>query len=186
MLIDGEIDLLSDVSFKPERAELMLYPALAMGAESYYIYIDAGNTVINPEDVQTLGGKRIGVNKGSFQEGLLAQWAEENGVAIEIVEMDGDEAYSMVILAQGETDCVFPINMSTSSGAAAGMLTTNSIMQTETSLLMRAEDRPEIAPGSALTVAIDAGNTNYETLIREGMPNWTIVSCAYTPRTGTP
>ncbi|MBR6891295.1 MAG: transporter substrate-binding domain-containing protein [Clostridia bacterium] len=327
MLIDGEIDLLSDVSFKPEREELMLFPALAMGAESYYIYIDANNAVINPEDAQTLGGKRIGVNKGSFQEGLLAQWAEENGVAIEIVEMDGDEAYSMVILAQGEIDalvsmdsfgaqervvpvtkigaseyyiavnkarpdllaelngamsaildedpyynqrlfdayvhltktnaflrpsleewlkahgairvgywddympfcatnaqtgeldgalkdylahaatrlknadirfeatpypstdaalsamkrgeidCVFPINMSTSSGEASGMLTTNPIMQTEMSLLMRAEDRPEIAPGSALTVAIDAGNANYETLIKENMPNWTIVSC---------
>lgn len=31
MLIDGQIDVLSDVSYKEERAEFMLYPALAMG-----------------------------------------------------------------------------------------------------------------------------------------------------------
>ena len=41
MLIDGKIDLMSDVSYTSQRAELMLYSSLAMGAESYYIYIDA-------------------------------------------------------------------------------------------------------------------------------------------------
>ena len=66
MLIDGEIDLLSDVSYKEDRAPLMLLSSLPMGSESYYIYIDADNTEINPENMQTLNGKRIGVNKGSF------------------------------------------------------------------------------------------------------------------------
>jgi Bacterial extracellular solute-binding proteins, family 3. len=81
MLINDEIDLLSDVSYKEKRAELMLYPALAMGAESYYIYIDADNAVINPEDLQTLSGKRVAVNKGSFQEGLLRDWLAKNDVS---------------------------------------------------------------------------------------------------------
>ena len=39
MLQDGEIDLLSDVSYKPEREGKILYPDLPMGTESYYIYI---------------------------------------------------------------------------------------------------------------------------------------------------
>ena len=71
MLMNGEIDLLSDVSYTEERTEYMLFPALAMGAESYYIYIDADNTTISPENLQSLDGQRVGVNKGSFQEGLL-------------------------------------------------------------------------------------------------------------------
>ena len=326
MLMDGEIDLLSDVSYKEERAAHMLFPALAMGSESYYLYIDAGNTAISSEDLQTLSGKRIGVNKGSFQEGLLRDWAEKNGVAIEIVELTDDEAYSMAMLAQGdidgfismdsfgaqervipvtkigasdyffavnkdrpdllaelnsamsaiqdedpyynqrmfdeyvhvtrsnaflqpgqeswleahgairigywedylpfcatdpqtgaltgalkdylayasgclknaeirfdtvpypstdaalaamkrgEIDCVFPINLSTSQGETMGILTINPIMKTGMSLLTRADKQMEITSAKALTVAIDAGNTNYETLIREDLPHWTIVN----------
>ena len=326
-LIDGEIDLLSDVSYKPERAELMLFPALAMGAESYYLYIDADNAAINAEDFKTLNGKRVGVNKGSFQEGVLKDWAEKNGVSFETVELTDDEAYSMNQLAQGEIDalvsmdsfgaqervipvtkigasdyfiavnknrpdllaelnsamsaiqdedpyinqrmfdeyvhvtkanafltpgqdswledhgtirigylddympfcasdavtgeltgalkeylahasgclknaelrfdavaypstdaalaamrrgeidCAFPINLSTYRGETLGVLTINPIMKTEMSLLVRAEGRPEIAPGKALTVAVDAGNTNFDTLIREELPAWTIAHC---------
>ena len=324
MLIDGEIDLLSDVSYKEDRADKMLFPALAMGAESYYIYIDADNTTISSEDLQSLSGKRIGVNKGSFQEGLLREWAEKNNVAPEIVELTDDEAYSMSMLAQGDIDAfvsmdsfgaqqrvvpvtkigasdyyfavnkdrpdllaalnnamtaiqdedpyfnqrmfdeyvdvtksnaflapgqeswleahgtirigyqedylpfcatdaqtgeltgalkdylahastclknadirfeavpypstdaalaamkrgeidgAFPINLSTYRGETMGVLTINPIMKTEMSVLMRAEGRPELAAGKALTVAIDAGNTNFETLIRDALPAWTI------------
>ncbi len=327
MLIDGEIDLLSDVSYKPERAELMLFPALAMGAESYYLYIDADNTVINAEDFKTIEGKRVGVNKGSFQAGLLKDWAEKNGVSFETVELTADETESMRMLSQGEIDafvsmdsfasqerlipvtkigasdyyfavnkdrpdllaelngamsaiqdedpyfnqrmfdefvhvtksnafltpgqedwleehgairvgylddympfcasdpvtgeltgalkeylahasgclknpelrfeavaypstdaalaamrrgeidCAFPINLSTYRGETLGVLTVNPIMKTEMSLLVRAEGRPEIAAGKALTVAVDAGNTNFETLIREAFPAWTIAHC---------
>ena len=327
MLIDGEIDLLSDVSYKEERAELMLFPTLAMGAESYYLYIDSDNTDINPEDLRSLNGKRVGVNKGSFQEGLLRDWTAKNGVSVQIVELTDDEAYFMASLARGELDalvsmdsfgaqervvpvtkigasdyyfavnkkrpdlltelnaaltaiqdedpyfnqrmldqyvnltrtnafltprlegwlenhgairigyredylpfcasdkqtgeltgalkdwlahasgclknaavsfetvpypttnaalaamkrgeidCVFPINLSTYSGETMGILTTNPVMKTEMSILMRAEGRPEITPGKKLTVAVDAGNTNYMTLIRDDLPDWTILSC---------
>ena len=46
-----------------------------MGAESYYIYIDADTTNISSEDLQSFAGKKVGVNKGSFQLGLLREWA---------------------------------------------------------------------------------------------------------------
>ena len=39
MLTDGEIDLMSDVSYTVERAEKMLFPALPMGSEDYYLFI---------------------------------------------------------------------------------------------------------------------------------------------------
>ena len=35
MLIDGEIELMSDVSYTEERSKLMLFPSIEMGTESY-------------------------------------------------------------------------------------------------------------------------------------------------------
>lgn len=325
-LVDGEIDLLSDVSYTEERTQYMLYPALAIGAESYYIYIDADNTTISPENLQSLDGQRVGVNKGSFQEGLLRNWAEKNKVSLDIIELTDDEAFSMEMLAKGEIDafvsmdsfgahdrvipvckigasdyyfavnkdrldlltelnnamsaiqdedpyynqrmfdeyinvtktnafltpglenwlsahgpirvgywddylpfcgtdkltgeftgalkdylafasnclknariqfeavpypsvsaamtamkngkidCVFPVNLSTYDSEVKGVLTVNPIMKTYMSVLIEAEEQSNIAPGKRLTVAIDEGNINYETLMMDELPNWTAKS----------
>ena len=77
-----------------------------MGSESYYIYIDASNREITSEDLGTFDGKKIGVNKDSFQENLLKEWAEKNHLTINIVELMDDEAYSMDMLSQGELDAL--------------------------------------------------------------------------------
>ena len=106
MLIDGEIDLMSDVSYKPERAKLMLFPSLSlpMGAEEYYLFVDQGNTEITSSDYSTLNGKRIGVNKGSFQAGLFRDWVEEHGISCEIVELSNTEMDSLSMLKHQELD----------------------------------------------------------------------------------
>lgn len=104
MLINGEIDLLSDVSYTKERSHLMLYSYQPMGAESYYLYIDAANTQISSEDLQTLDEKRVGVNKGSYQAGLLRDWAARNGISLEIVELTDKEPDSVGMLTNGEFD----------------------------------------------------------------------------------
>ena len=70
-LIAGDLDLLSDVSYTPERAEKILYSSEAMGSEGYHVFIAPGNQDIRPDDFSTLNGKRIGVNVGSIQEGFL-------------------------------------------------------------------------------------------------------------------
>lgn len=80
MLIDGEIDLLSDVSYTEERTAYMSFPDLPMGAEAYYIYVNAANREISAQDISTFNGKRIGVNQGSVQEGFLKEWAEKTGL----------------------------------------------------------------------------------------------------------
>jgi ABC-type amino acid transport substrate-binding protein len=54
MLANGEIDLLSDISYTEERSKKILYPRSPMGAESYYIYIDADDKEINPVKLETL------------------------------------------------------------------------------------------------------------------------------------
>ena len=110
MLINGEIDLLSDVSFKPERAEHMSFPDLPMGTESYYIYVAAGNRTLTADDLSSFQNSRIGVNKGSIQEGFLKDWAEKYGINIEIVPMVLDEDESLEMVTRGELDgyaCIY-------------------------------------------------------------------------------
>ncbi|MCR5404383.1 MAG: EAL domain-containing protein [Butyrivibrio sp.] len=104
-LRDGEIDLLSDVSYTKERAKEILYPTLPMGQESYYIYVTPDNTEITIDNIESFNGKKCGVNRGSFQEDLLSAWAKEHDVDIEIVEMDTTSVEeSLAMLKSGEID----------------------------------------------------------------------------------
>ena len=104
MLIDGEIDLMSDVSYTEERSQAMLFSSLPMGSEEYYIYISPGNGKINRDDFSTFNGKKAGANKGSVQVGFFKEWAQNNGVQAELVEMTEslDEAINM--LNRGDID----------------------------------------------------------------------------------
>ena len=103
-LIDGEIDLLCDVSYKEEREELMLFPDLPMGTESYYIFTGSENREITADDLSSLKGKRIGVNKGSVQEGFLHDWSDKHGINMEIVPLTVAEDESMKLVIKGEID----------------------------------------------------------------------------------
>ncbi|MEE3398303.1 MAG: transporter substrate-binding domain-containing protein [Eubacterium sp.] len=104
MLKEGKIDLLSDVSYKPEREDYILYPDLPMGTEAYYIYISADNREISADDLDSFNGKKIGVNSGSVQATFLEEWADKNGIKIETVAVNVDEAESMSMLESGEID----------------------------------------------------------------------------------
>ena len=104
MLKEGKIDLLSDVSYKPERAESMLFPDLPMGSEAYYIYTAATNREISGDDLASFNGKRIGVNKDSIQEGYLREWADKNQISIEVVPLDVEESESLDMLLRGDID----------------------------------------------------------------------------------
>ena len=73
MLKDGEIDLLSDVSYTPERETEMLFSSYPMGTESYYLYVSNKDTGIDETDYSTLAGKRIGINAGSVQADLFRE-----------------------------------------------------------------------------------------------------------------
>ncbi len=110
MLADGKIDLLSDVSYTGERAEKMLFPEIPMGTEEYTIFISPGNQEITPEDLSTLNSKRIGVNKGSIQADIFRQWAEQNGVQAEVVELTATEVDSLDMLDAGKLDAYITLN----------------------------------------------------------------------------
>lgn len=80
MLINGQIDILSDVSYTPERSNSMLFPSFPMGAEFYYLFISASNNSISADNIASLNGKRIGVNANSYQGQLFLKWAADNGI----------------------------------------------------------------------------------------------------------
>ncbi len=104
MLKDGEIDLLSDVSYKPEREEYMYFSNLLMGTEAYYIFTGKDNREIAADNLKTFNGKRIGVNKDSVQEGFLKDWAEKYGISVEIVPLTVSENESMEMIVRKEID----------------------------------------------------------------------------------
>ena len=104
MLINGEIDLMSDVSYTEERAEKMLYPDLPMGTEEYYLFTGPDNHDVVPGDYTSLNGKRIAANKDSLQYDLYRAWAARNGVQAELIETNTTEDQSLRMLETGELD----------------------------------------------------------------------------------
>ena len=119
MLADGEIDLMSDVSYTEEREASMLFSALPMGTEGYYIFIAPGNSEITPEDFATFDGKKIGVNKGSVQADLYRDWAAQHDIRAELMELtcSGDEALER--LSAGELDAYITTDVYGEPGRSA-------------------------------------------------------------------
>ncbi len=110
MLVNGELDLLSDVSYTEERAEKILYSAEGMGSEDYHAFIAPDNTEISPDDFSTFNGKRVGVNKNSIQERLFVEWAKNHEVTPEIVELTGKTPELLQMLANHEIDALVTLD----------------------------------------------------------------------------
>ena len=104
MLEDGRIDLMSDVSWTPERAEKMLYSSIPMGNEFYYLYVSADRADITPDNYASLNGKKVGVTRGTVQRDLFLQWVETHGITVVLEELDGSEAESLGLLTKGDID----------------------------------------------------------------------------------
>lgn len=110
MLQRGEIDLLSDVTHTPEREDQMLFSHYAMGTEEFYIMSLATNDSISFGELNTLNGKRIAVNNGSYQLQLLNQWSKQNNLQIEIVETSADEDQILKQLKNYEFDAIASVS----------------------------------------------------------------------------
>jgi ABC-type amino acid transport substrate-binding protein len=104
LLKQGKIDLMSDVSFAEDRTGYMLYSAIPMGEELYYLYITPDNREISADDFSTLNGKTVGITKGSVQKGQFLDWAEARGISVEILDLECSEAESLLKLGKGEMD----------------------------------------------------------------------------------
>lgn len=104
MLETGEIDLMSDVSYTPEREEFMYYADLPMGTEEYYLFTAPDADRISITDRTSVNGKKIGINKDSFQARLYEEWAKENNINSNIIYVTCTEDESLQMLEKGELD----------------------------------------------------------------------------------
>ena len=112
MLLEGKIDMLSDVSLTPERQEQLLFSSLPMGSEEYYACVSSRqNAGVTAEDLSTFNGKQIGVNGGSYQEALLREWLERNRIEAEITELSGTQFESIEMLHNGEIDVLVDLDL---------------------------------------------------------------------------
>ena len=111
MLIDGEIDLMSDISYTVGRARKVLFSMVPMGTEDYYVFISGeGDSGVSADDLSTLSGKRVGVNKDSVQATMFQSWASKKGIEAEVVELIEGESEAAEMLRQGEIDALVTID----------------------------------------------------------------------------
>ncbi|MBR4474733.1 MAG: transporter substrate-binding domain-containing protein [Oscillospiraceae bacterium] len=111
MLIDGEIDLMSDVSYTDERSEFMLFSELPMGEEEYFVFVAPNSeSGISAEELSSFNGKRIGINKSSVQEAMFLDWAAKKDIQVEVTELTVDEDESVAMLKRGELDAFVSIH----------------------------------------------------------------------------
>ena len=85
-LLDGDIDVLAGLAWKKEREELIGYPDLPMGNETYNLikHIDDGSITV---DAATLEGKRIGVLNSAMADSLKA-FLQDHSVQAEVALFD--------------------------------------------------------------------------------------------------
>jgi len=100
-LRNGEIDLLSDVSYTNERDQSILYSAFPMGTESYFLYVNARNRAAVNNNFSSMEGWRIGVNQGSVQVPLIHEWAAKNHVSPVIIPLTGTSGEALAMLRGG-------------------------------------------------------------------------------------
>ncbi len=100
MMLDGEIDMFSNLSYTEDRAQKVIYSSIPMGTEAYYVFVSPDNTEITSEDYMTLNGKRVGVTRGSFQKDAFLSWASDHGIEVELVEMSCTDEQSIRLLGK--------------------------------------------------------------------------------------
>ena len=103
-LKNGEIDIMGDISYTPDRAEEMLFSDEPMGEEKYYLYADLSREDITASDFKTLNGKTIGVLMGSEPEVMLTEWEEKYDLKTQHVNIANNEDVKQK-LANREIDC---------------------------------------------------------------------------------
>ena len=96
-LQNGEIDLMSALSYTDERAKTMLFSDQPMGQEKYYLYADLANTDISVSDLSTLNGKPIAMMEQSVQTTQFCEWENRYNVKTKHVFVDSiDQAKELI------------------------------------------------------------------------------------------
>jgi len=106
MLLDGEIDILADVTWSDEHLDYMLFSSDIMGSEDLYIYTAEVNTEISANDLSTINGKTIAIVDEPGEISMLDTWLSDNEISANIkIVTDDDEKIAEDLIA-GKYDAV--------------------------------------------------------------------------------
>lgn len=83
-IINGQIDILTDVSYSDSRKNLFYYSENPMAAENYYLYVNKFNPDVTSENLSSLNGKTIALGEGTYQYELLMEWLKNHNVKLNI------------------------------------------------------------------------------------------------------
>ena len=139
-LKNGEIDIMGDISYTPDRAEEMLFSDEPMGEEKYYLYADLSRADISASDFKTLNGKKIGVLMGTEPEVMLTEWEEKYGLTTQHVYVSNNEDVKQK-LANREIDCF--VSLEESFWAELGISTITRVGESGIYYAIN-KDRPDI------------------------------------------
>ncbi|RHT22040.1 transporter substrate-binding domain-containing protein [Clostridium sp. AM33-3] len=102
-LKNDELDMIEGISYTEERAETMLFSAIPMGDERYYVYVKPDHTDILSSDTASFNGKTIGVLMGYLSEMVLNEWEKKYDLHTQHVNVSNNED-ALKKIADGEID----------------------------------------------------------------------------------
>ena len=120
------------------------------------------------DDDETLGGLT-----GALGDYLkFAETAEKNAqLSFETRAYQTMEA-ALNALAEGEIDCLFPVNLSSYDGEQRGVIITDPLVSTEMYAAVRTADRQGIYPDQKMTVAVLNSHISHEIFLQDHFPDW--------------
>ena len=101
----GELDMLNCISYTPERAQHMLFSAMPMGREKYYLYADIEKTGLSPSKLYLLEGKGVSMMASSMMETVFSDWEKQQGLHTRHI-LGGSMDERKRLVAQGAAEAV--------------------------------------------------------------------------------
>ncbi len=101
---------------------------------------------------------------------------KNSDIRFETVPYPTTEA-ALEALKKGEIDCVFPVNLSSYDADQLGVRLTNPVMKTEMHAVMRTSKHHHLSRDSSFTFAVNQGNANIETFIKDFYPECNVIRC---------
>ncbi len=113
--------------------------------------------------------------------GALKDYLESAADCITNARIDFEEkayptaAAALQALKQGEVDCVFPANLSSFDGEEMGVFMTPSLMRSDLFAVVRQSNLRSVTGREYVVVAVNEGNPNYESCLKDHFPTWRMV-----------